>query len=140
MRGNVNVRERGIHHHHREHHRQMGGVPRSEAKLSSAQQWHRSSQDPRLSTEPPTGSPGGCSSEQCGLAPERMGCSTSMILLQGLRAVLEGNCSYVCQSDAEPSGPEEADWTPSRKESQSRVDLAASVTCVCMCGSLVICL
>ncbi|XP_048834393.1 dedicator of cytokinesis protein 9-like isoform X12 [Brienomyrus brachyistius] len=55
-----------------------------------------------------------------------MGCSTSMILLQGLRAVLEGNCSYVCQSDAELGGPEEADWTSSQKESQGRVDLAAS--------------
>ncbi|XP_072556422.1 dedicator of cytokinesis protein 9-like isoform X26 [Paramormyrops kingsleyae] len=55
-----------------------------------------------------------------------MGCSTSMILLQGLRAVLEGNCSYVCQSDAELGGPEEADRTPSWKESQNRVDLAAS--------------
>ncbi|XP_030641604.1 dedicator of cytokinesis protein 9 [Chanos chanos] len=36
-----------------------------------------------------------------------MGCTTSVVLFEGLRSVLERNCGYICKSAAEASGPAE---------------------------------
>ena len=44
-----------------------------------------------------------------------MGCSTSVVVLDGLRTVLERNCSYVCKSEAEPAGTSEQEPARSRR-------------------------
>ncbi|XP_015225959.1 PREDICTED: dedicator of cytokinesis protein 9 isoform X4 [Cyprinodon variegatus] len=47
-----------------------------------------------------------------------MGCTTSAVVFDGLRTVLERNCSgYICKEAAEPPGPSEAERALSRRES-----------------------
>uniref|UniRef100_A0A672JR48 Dedicator of cytokinesis 9 n=1 Tax=Salarias fasciatus TaxID=181472 RepID=A0A672JR48_SALFA len=49
-----------------------------------------------------------------------MGCTTSTVVLDGLRTVLERNCSgYICKEAAEPTGPSEAERALSRRESRA---------------------
>ncbi|XP_070400085.1 dedicator of cytokinesis protein 9 isoform X6 [Nothobranchius furzeri] len=49
-----------------------------------------------------------------------MGCTTSAVVFDGLRTVLERNCSgYICKEAAEPSGPSEAERALSRRESRA---------------------
>uniref|UniRef100_A0A3B3TSH5 Dedicator of cytokinesis 9 n=1 Tax=Poecilia latipinna TaxID=48699 RepID=A0A3B3TSH5_9TELE len=48
-----------------------------------------------------------------------MGCTTSAVVFDGLRTVLERNCSgYICKEAAEPAGPSEAERALSRRESR----------------------
>ncbi|XP_055361233.1 dedicator of cytokinesis protein 9 isoform X4 [Betta splendens] len=48
-----------------------------------------------------------------------MGCTTSTVVFDGLRTVLERNCSgYICKGAAEPIGPSEAERALSRRESR----------------------
>ncbi|XP_047456081.1 dedicator of cytokinesis protein 9-like isoform X3 [Mugil cephalus] len=48
-----------------------------------------------------------------------MGCTTSTVVFDGLRTVLERNCSgYICKEAAEPTGPSEAERALSRRESR----------------------
>ncbi|XP_039673850.1 dedicator of cytokinesis protein 9-like isoform X4 [Perca fluviatilis] len=48
-----------------------------------------------------------------------MGCTTSTVVVEGLRTVLERNCSgYICKGAAEPIGPSEAERALSRRESR----------------------
>ncbi|XP_030614171.1 dedicator of cytokinesis protein 9 isoform X4 [Archocentrus centrarchus] len=48
-----------------------------------------------------------------------MGCTTSTVVFDGLRTVLERNCSgYICKEAAEPAGPSEAERALSRRESR----------------------
>ncbi|XP_032386220.1 dedicator of cytokinesis protein 9 [Etheostoma spectabile] len=48
-----------------------------------------------------------------------MGCTTSTVVVDGLRTVLERNCSgYICKGAAEPIGPSEAERALSRRESR----------------------
>uniref|UniRef100_A0A3Q1GWW1 Dedicator of cytokinesis protein 9-like n=3 Tax=Acanthochromis polyacanthus TaxID=80966 RepID=A0A3Q1GWW1_9TELE len=49
-----------------------------------------------------------------------MGCTTSTVVIDGLRTVLERNCSgYICKEAAEPTGPSEAERALSRRESRA---------------------
>nr|XP_040057669.1 dedicator of cytokinesis protein 9 isoform X12 [Gasterosteus aculeatus aculeatus] len=49
-----------------------------------------------------------------------MGCTTSTVVIDGLRTVLERNCSgYICKGAAEPIGPSEAERALSRRESRA---------------------
>uniref|UniRef100_A0A673BHH0 Dedicator of cytokinesis 9 n=1 Tax=Sphaeramia orbicularis TaxID=375764 RepID=A0A673BHH0_9TELE len=49
-----------------------------------------------------------------------MGCTTSTVVFDGLRTVLERNCSgYICKGAAEPIGPSEAERALSRRESRA---------------------
>ncbi|XP_066562840.1 dedicator of cytokinesis protein 9 isoform X2 [Amia ocellicauda] len=47
-----------------------------------------------------------------------MGCTTSVILFEGLRTVIERNCGYICKNAAEQNGPEQAEESVSRRESR----------------------
>ncbi|XP_047225967.1 dedicator of cytokinesis protein 9-like isoform X9 [Girardinichthys multiradiatus] len=48
-----------------------------------------------------------------------MGCTTSAVVFDGLRTVLERNCSgYICKEAAEPAGPSDAERALSRRESR----------------------
>lgn len=48
-----------------------------------------------------------------------MGCTTSTVVFDGLRTVLERNCSgYICKGAAEPVGPSEVERALSRRESR----------------------
>lgn len=48
-----------------------------------------------------------------------MGCTTSTVVFDGLRTVLERNCSgYICKEAAEPTGPSDAERALSRRESR----------------------
>ncbi|XP_053734078.1 dedicator of cytokinesis protein 9-like isoform X3 [Synchiropus splendidus] len=48
-----------------------------------------------------------------------MGCTTSTVVIDGLRTVLERNCSgYICKGAAEPVGPSEVERALSRRESR----------------------
>ncbi|KAJ4933102.1 hypothetical protein JOQ06_029938 [Pogonophryne albipinna] len=48
-----------------------------------------------------------------------MGCTTSAVVFDGLRTVLERNCSdYICKG-GEPIGPSEAERALSRRESRA---------------------
>ncbi|KAL4608918.1 dedicator of cytokinesis protein 9 isoform X1 [Arapaima gigas] len=51
-----------------------------------------------------------------------MGSTASTVLFEGLCAVLERNCGYVCKSEVDPRGLEEPEWVPSRRESQAKPD------------------
>ncbi|XP_078795870.1 dedicator of cytokinesis protein 9 isoform X6 [Oryzias latipes] len=49
-----------------------------------------------------------------------MGCTTSTVVFDGLRSVLERNCSgYICKEAAESAGPSEAERALSRRESRA---------------------
>ncbi|TNN36264.1 hypothetical protein EYF80_053569 [Liparis tanakae] len=49
-----------------------------------------------------------------------MGCTTSTAVMDGLRTVVERNCSgYICKGAAEPIGPSEAERALSRRESRA---------------------
>ncbi|KAM8856097.1 dedicator of cytokinesis protein 9 isoform 8-T8 [Spinachia spinachia] len=56
----------------------------------------------------------------CLFGPGGMGCTTSTVVIDGLRTVLERNCSgYICKGAAEPIGPSEAERALSRRESRA---------------------
>ena len=60
-----------------------------------------------------------------------------MVVLDGLRTVLERNCSYVCKSEAEPAGDSEQEPAHSRRESRwwpLPSILKVCVVCVCVWG------
>ncbi|XP_064184042.1 dedicator of cytokinesis protein 9-like isoform X5 [Anguilla rostrata] len=48
-----------------------------------------------------------------------MGCTTSMVLFEGLRTVVQSNCGYICKSVTEPSGPGEGEAAPAHRESRA---------------------
>lgn len=59
------------------------------------------------------------SPDWCLFGPGGMGCTTSTVVFDGLRTVLERNCSgYICKGAAEPVGPSEAERALSRRESR----------------------
>lgn len=78
-----------------------------------------------------TGSPAN-SPDWCRLGRGAMGCTTSAVVFDGLRSVLERNCSgYICKEAAESAGPSEAERALSRRE--SRALPAQRILKVCWC-------
>ena len=67
-----------------------------------------------------------------------MGCSASVMLFEGLRTLMERNCSYVCKAVLELPEPMEDDDTLSRGDSLLWTSTATLVKrkCVCVCVSL----
>ncbi|XP_029112772.1 dedicator of cytokinesis protein 9-like isoform X5 [Scleropages formosus] len=55
-----------------------------------------------------------------------MGCTTSVVVFDGLRTVIERNCGYICKTVAEQSIPPEGGLPPGRTESLARRASAAS--------------
>ncbi|XP_058885990.1 dedicator of cytokinesis protein 9-like isoform X10 [Acipenser ruthenus] len=47
-----------------------------------------------------------------------MGCTTSVILFEGLRTVIERNCGYICKNEPEQNALEQAAQSPSRGDSR----------------------
>ncbi|XP_058885023.1 dedicator of cytokinesis protein 9-like isoform X12 [Acipenser ruthenus] len=47
-----------------------------------------------------------------------MGCTTSVILFEGLRTVIERNCGYICKNEPEQNSLEQAAQSPSRGDSR----------------------
>ncbi|MGH0165557.1 UNVERIFIED_CONTAM: hypothetical protein FKN15_001028 [Acipenser sinensis] len=47
-----------------------------------------------------------------------MGCTTSAILFEGLRTVIERNCGYICKNEPEQNALEQAAQSPSRRDSR----------------------
>lgn len=71
-----------------------------------------------LGTVKGTGSLAG-SPDWCTFGPRGMGCTTSTVVFDGLRTVLERNCSgSICKGAAESIGPSEAERALSRRESR----------------------
>lgn len=63
-----------------------------------------------------------------------MGCTTSAVVIDGLRTVLERNCSgYICKGAAEPVGPSQAERALSRRESRALPTPRLLKVCVCVC-------
>ncbi len=63
-----------------------------------------------------------------------MGCTTSTVVFDGLRTVLERNCSgYICKGAAEPIGPSEAERALSRRESRALPTPRVLKVCVYVC-------
>lgn len=61
-----------------------------------------------------------------------MGCTTSAVVIDGLRTVLERNCSgYICKGAAEPVGPSQAERALSRRESRALPTPRLLKVCVC---------
>ncbi|KAJ8252910.1 hypothetical protein GJAV_G00206910 [Gymnothorax javanicus] len=61
-----------------------------------------------------------------------MGCTTSVVLFEGLRTVIQRNCSYICKSAAEPGAlGEGAGRTPSISESLTWPTAAAAICGKC---------
>lgn len=62
-----------------------------------------------------------------------MGCTTSAVVIDGLRTVLERNCSgYICKGAAEPVGPSQAERALSRRESRALPTPRLLKVCVCV--------
>lgn len=65
-----------------------------------------------------------------------MGCTTSAVVIDGLRTVLERNCSgYICKGAAEPVGPSLAERALSRRESRALPTPRLLKVCVRVCVS-----
>lgn len=80
-----------------------------------------------------TGSPAN-SPDWCRLGRGDMGCTTSTVVFDGLRSVLERNCSgYICKEAAESAGPSEAERALSRRESRALPAQRILKVCLCVC-------
>ncbi|XP_064167013.1 dedicator of cytokinesis protein 9-like isoform X5 [Anguilla rostrata] len=56
-----------------------------------------------------------------------MGCTTSVVLFEGLRTAIQRNCSYICKSASQHGAAGEAGPSPSRSESLTWATASASV-------------
>lgn len=91
--------------------------------------WTRGEQETVKETGSLAGSP-----DWCLFGPGGMGCTTSAVVFDGLRTVLERNCSgYICKEAAEPTGPSEAERALSRRESRVLPTPRILKVCVCLC-------
>ncbi|KAJ8389776.1 hypothetical protein AAFF_G00114820 [Aldrovandia affinis] len=60
-----------------------------------------------------------------------MGCTTSVVLFEGLRTVIQRNCGYVCKSSAELAAAAAEERAPNMTQSLTWHSASASICRTC---------